>query len=556
MGNSRLADWKIGLIAIALTVLGFYLAFAKSIPFTGDGYTLKAVVQDAQGIRAKAPVRVAGVNVGEVITAEHLTDENGDGVDAAVITMKLNDDARPIHDDATLQLRPRLFLEGNLFVDLKTGTPGGEELDSGSVIPLERTSISVQLDQVLTTLQAPIREDLQIFLREFGTALCGTSPPPGGCDPGSGGEGFREAFRTSPKAYRSTSQVNEALLGTEPGDLVGFVRNFGDTIRALNNRQEQLKDLVTNLRAVTGSFADERQALGVAIDELPLALAEGRPALAKLNEAFPQLRAFSREALPGVQVANKALDDATPFIGQLRNLVSKPELRGLVKDLRPTIPQLARLSRDTVPFFEETRLLSSCFNNVIIPWSNTDIPSSTGEDADVVYKETAFGLTGISGESRSGDANGQYIRVGAGGGTNTIVTPPVPGVNGPGPAAPTVGTLVAPILGAEPAMGPKTPFHPNDPCETQDPPNLDSNVAPAPPGQTTASMDDSSTLPGELQAFADEEARLTQMMLRGQQLEEKGEVAEGRAMQRRAERLLLAFYKEKLPEYRDLSGGG
>jgi hypothetical protein len=69
-------------------------------------------------------------------------------------------------------------------------------------------------------------------------------------------------------------------------------------------------------------------------------------------------------------------------------------------------------------------------------------------------------------------------------------------------------------------------------------------------------MDDSSTLPGELQAFADEEARLTQMMLRGQQLEEKGEVAEGRAMQRRAERLLLAFYKEKLPEYRDLSGGG
>jgi ABC-type transporter Mla subunit MlaD len=126
MGNSRLADWKIGLIAIALTVLGFYLAFAKSIPFTGDGYTLKAVVQDAQGIRAKAPVRVAGVNVGEVITAEHLTDENGDGVDAAVITMKLNDDARPIHDDATLQLRPRLFLEGNLFVDLKTGTPGGE----------------------------------------------------------------------------------------------------------------------------------------------------------------------------------------------------------------------------------------------------------------------------------------------------------------------------------------------------------------------------------------------------------------------------------------------
>ena len=556
MGDSRLADWKVGLIAVALTVIGFYLAFAKSIPFTGDGYTLKAVVQDAQGIRAKAPVRVAGVNVGEVIEADHLTDENGDGVDAAVITMKLDEDARPIHDDATLQLRPRLFLEGNLFVDLKTGTPSGEELESGSVIPLERTSISVQLDQVLSTLQAPVREDLQTFLQEFGTALCGDTPPTEGCDRDSGGEGLRESFRTSPKAYGATAQVNEALLGTEPGDLAGFVRNFGDTIRALNNRQEQLKDLVTNLRVVTGSFAAEREALGVAIEELAPALQEGRPALAKLNDAFPQLRAFSREALPGVQAANKALDDATPFVGQLRQLVSKPELRGLVKDLRPTVPQLARLSRDTVPFFEEARLLSSCFNNVVIPWSNTDIPSSDGEDADVVYKETAFGLTGIAGESRSGDANGQYIRVAAGGGANTITTPPIPGVNGPGPAAPTVGTLTAPILGAEPAMGPKTPFHPNDPCENQDPPNLDSNIAPAPPGQTSAGSDASPSLPGELQGFADEEARLVMMMLRGQQLEEQGNAAEGRAMQRKANDQLRTFYRERLPEYRALSGGG
>ena len=36
---------------------------------------------------------------------------------------------------------------------------------------------------------------------------------------GSGGEGFRESFRTSPAAYGSTAQVNEALLGRQPGDL-------------------------------------------------------------------------------------------------------------------------------------------------------------------------------------------------------------------------------------------------------------------------------------------------------------------------------------------------
>jgi hypothetical protein len=136
------------------------------------------------------------------------------------------------------------------------------------------------------------------------------------------------------------------------------------------------------------------------------------------------------------------------------------------------------------------------------------------------------------------------------------VTPTIPGVNGPAGDAATVGTLLAPILGAEPALGPKTPFHPNDPCEVQDPPNLDSNVAPAPPGQTSASQDEAATLPPELQGFAEEEARLTMMMMRGQQLEEQGNVAEGRAMQRRADRALLRFYRTQLPEYRDLIGAG
>ena len=71
-----------------------------------------------------------------------------------------------------MQLRPRLFLEGNLFVDLQPGIPGARRSSKRHVIPLEQTSSSVQFDQVLTTLQAPVREDLQVFLEEFGDALC------------------------------------------------------------------------------------------------------------------------------------------------------------------------------------------------------------------------------------------------------------------------------------------------------------------------------------------------------------------------------------------------
>ena len=76
-----------------------------------------------------------------------------------------------------MKLRPRLFLEGNLFVDLKPGSPNAPEADDGHTFPVGQTAVAVQLDQVLTTLQADVRADLQILLDEFGNASTSTAAP-------------------------------------------------------------------------------------------------------------------------------------------------------------------------------------------------------------------------------------------------------------------------------------------------------------------------------------------------------------------------------------------
>jgi phospholipid/cholesterol/gamma-HCH transport system substrate-binding protein len=482
----RLSNAKIGLIAIVLTVIGFYLAFTKSIPFTGDGYQLKAVFSDAQNIRAKSPVRISGVDVGEVTDVQHLVDESGNGQDAAVVTMKIEDSARPIRQDATMQLRPRLFLEGNLFVDLHPGSPGAPELESGAVVPQTQTAVSVQFDQVLTTLQAPVREQLQIFFKEFGDAL----------DTYGGGKGLQESFRTSPAAYRYTAEVNEALLGTQPGDLAGFISNLDIVARELNADSTALQGLITNLNSVSGAFAAHQASLREAIVELPRTLAVGRPALFKLNRALPPLRAFAREALPGVKSANKALDYANPWIGQLRQLISEEELRGLVKDLEPTIPDLAALARASLPFLEEIRLLSSCFNNVVIPWSNTEIPNTDSDPpAAKVYQETAHGLVGVAGESRSGDANGQEFRVLGGGGTDTIAPFTSPDMN-----QPLTGVVPFEFQGSEPAKqsSAKTAFRTDVPCETQETPDLRAGaLGPAPDTNAAGAGASTRGLPGQ-----------------------------------------------------------
>src|SRR5204862_312828 len=85
---------------------------------------------------------------------------------------------------------------------------------------------------------------------------------------------------------------------------------------------------------------------------------------------------FAREALPGTRTTPETLDAATPFLRQVRLLVSKPELRGLSQDLRQTIPKLTKLNHRTVPFLNASRSLSSCFDQVIIPWSNSSVPDT------------------------------------------------------------------------------------------------------------------------------------------------------------------------------------
>ena len=252
-------------------------------------------------------------------------------------------------------------------------------------------------------------------------------------------------------------------------------------IKGLDRNEPALVSLVTNLRTTTGSFAAQNVALEQALQELPDTLDAGTTAFASLNASFPSLRAFAREALPGVRTTPDTLDAATPLLRQLRGLAQPAELRGLVSDLRPTVPNLASLTRETIPFLTQTRRLSSCFNHTILPFANDRVDGGAGYNSTNgaegrVFEETAYGLAGIAGESRSGDANGQYIRVIGGGGSNTVQVPATP------TAPATAGVTPFDILGAMPPLdaSAKTPFKPNEPCENQDPPDLSAVPGPGP----------------------------------------------------------------------------
>jgi phospholipid/cholesterol/gamma-HCH transport system substrate-binding protein len=446
---------RAGLLALLVVVPLVYLGFTKSIPFRHH-YEVKAVFASANNIKKASPVRIAGVEVGRVTKVRRIK-----GGDAAEITMRIGKSGQPIHDDARAKIRPRIFLEGNFFVDVEPGTPTAPALKDGQTIPINQTSTPVQFDQVLTALQSDTREDLKTLLDEYGRAL----------DKG-GAKAFNRSIPYWKPAYRDTAIVADASLGRAEHDLSGYIESAGATAAALDRNSGRLKSLITDFNTTAGALAREDGNLRVSLQELPRTLDAAMPALGALNASFPPLRQLARDLRPGVRSAGPALDASIPLVRQLRGLVSEDELRGFAADLKPTIPALARLSRQSIPLAKQGRLLASCQNETVVPWSRDKVGDDKFKPSGPVYEETAKAFPGLAGESRSGDANGQWFRVLAAGGTNLVTL-------APGQFA----TTALPIVGANPPKQVKRPPLDQDvPCETQAAPDLRSNPG-APPEQ-------------------------------------------------------------------------
>src|SRR3954468_6200056 len=110
--RSGASAFKVGAIVLAVALAATYFGFTKHVPFT-HGFRIKAVFPSANSIRKNSPVRIAGVNVGKVTGLEREPNS-----DAALVTRERQDKGLPIHTDATMKIRPRIFLEGNFYVEL------------------------------------------------------------------------------------------------------------------------------------------------------------------------------------------------------------------------------------------------------------------------------------------------------------------------------------------------------------------------------------------------------------------------------------------------------
>jgi virulence factor Mce-like protein len=475
--KSRLNKFQAGALGVVLIILFSYAAYTKFANPFSNPYTISAVFSNANGLQPGSFVRIAGVNVGTVTSVSTepgctSTTKTASACNAADVTMSIQPNGLPIHNDATFAIRPRIFLEGNFFVDLSPGTPSAPVTREGHTFPIQQGVEPVQFDQVLSSLQDNTRQNLQTLLQQYGKAV------------DLSGKAYNRSIQYWLPAYEYSSIVAHDFLGTQPHDLSRYIATQGPVAGAFDHNPQNLKSLITDFNTTAFAFAREQTALRNTVIQLPRTLSTAIPAFNALNASFPPFERFANALIPGVKSTPRMVKYNLPFITQLRLLVQPSELRGLTADLRPTIPALAQLSQRTIPLMKnEVRPVASCVVNQIYPWSQLTLNdphfnASNGFPPHKVYVEAVDFLPGLAGESRDFDANGPYIRILGQGGTLTYSLQPG-----------YFGQSLYALQGTQPQLPPggaRPPYQENVPCETQKTiTDLSANQGPT-PGQLSS----------------------------------------------------------------------
>ena len=457
-GRVVMSSFAAGLITIMLVSLVCWLAWGRRLPWQDD-FEIRAVVPQANELHGRSPVRIAGVEVGRVKKIER-----GPG-STAIVTMAIEPEGRPIRRDARVKVRPRIFLEGNFFVDLEPGSPSEPELEDGGTIPLASTAAPVQLDQILSALRSDTRQNLKHLLRGLGQ--------------GFGGGGARALNRSLDEwepAFSGAAQSAEAARGQRDGDLAGFVRDGGRAAAALGSDERALAELVTGLNRTLRALAVRRERLDQVLPALDQLVREAGPSFAALQTALPPARELVSSLRPGLREAPATLEPTVPLLRELRGLLGSRELAAAERELTPAVATLANLEPELEELFGLLTPVTDCVLRNALPTLTAKVDDDHLSSGQPVYRSLLYTLPGLASASQNFDGNGPAVRYHAGFGEQMVTLGRLPGTN-----EPLVGFTSEPILGSRPKRpAEKPPFRPDVPCLTQDPPDLRAQTGPAP----------------------------------------------------------------------------
>ena len=305
-----------------------------------SSYRLLMRVSDAAGLRDGSPVVIGGVSVGSVHLDAH----------ERYVTIELNLSRKyaPVGRDLTAAIVSQNVL-GQKQVSLTAGDARQDPAPSGYLIPAAQTSTSADLDQLLSTLNAPTRARLAELVNELGTAFYGRQLD-------------FHAFTTElvPALESGTNLLGQ--LASENAALGHLLHDTNAFVGSLAASRTQIADGLDALGQATETIAGRQQSLRATLHAAPGALATARAFLASLQATTVPLASTARllsETAPSLQTTLERIAPftaaATPAL-QAATTTTAPALSALAASgtpnagaLLPTLVNASGLVRFQVP---------------------------------------------------------------------------------------------------------------------------------------------------------------------------------------------------------------
>jgi len=320
------------LFLVGLGVAGYILSNQRFylphwVPLVGSDFvTYKAEFSTGKSLTPGQgqTVDIAGVPVGEIGDVE-LKDGR------ALVTMKVRRKYTPIYKNATALLRPKTGLE-DMIVEVTPGTKTSGDAPDGYTIPIQNTLPDIKLDQILAQLDTDTRDYLKLLVTGAGEGLHGQ------------GKTLSADFRRFAPLGRDLAKLNGALA-VRHRFIAESIHNFGVVVKALGDKDKQLKELVSSSNVVFRTLADEDANLHSALQQLPPTLKTTNTALIKANRLATVLGPTLQELRPAARALGPTLQKTRPFL-KITTPIIKNEIRPFARDAKPTVHALRPAAAD------------------------------------------------------------------------------------------------------------------------------------------------------------------------------------------------------------------
>jgi phospholipid/cholesterol/gamma-HCH transport system substrate-binding protein len=354
------------LVALAGAVAAYILLHQPAFTFGQSYYSVQAPFSNASAVTPGQgqAVTIAGVQVGQVGGVKLV---NG----RAVVTMNIYRRYAPIYRDATVLLRPRTPLK-DMYLALDPGTKQAGAMPDGGTLGAEATAPTVDLDQILSSLDADTRSYLLLLLS--GGAGAFRDPTSGAAvTPGAGAAPSQAAvsalagtFKRFAPLDRDTKQF-ATLLAARNANLRTAIHNLQRVATALGGVDGQLASLIvasnTNFSAISSQDANLKAGLALlpgALHQTDQTLGKVQTFAAALGPALGKLVPFARALGPALAASRPLFHDTTPVIkSQLRPFSTA--VQPVARALRPAATELAKA---TPPLTRSVGVLNTLFNTL------------------------------------------------------------------------------------------------------------------------------------------------------------------------------------------------